>query len=545
MSREIRADELAALKEIAEMLNSMNDMNVMLNAVLVKLLEVTSFTTGWIFLLDEHSDSICAAAQNLPSALAENDNAAMCGEGCWCTESYRQNKLNRAVNIIECSRIVYAAEYNAGDKGGLTHHATVPLKAGAESFGLLNAAQAGKEFFSKEELALLQAVAYQIGTAIKRIRLYQVQERNALLYAKLGEVITRIHAVQDISQLPLKAVEHISAAFDWPQIALFVYEQDRLSLRAYYDGQQTREGWQQLDCGNGGVVADAFHQNRLVVVADSKEEAVVPLTAKGLRAFTSAAAIPLRRGSCPYGVLFISSRDNGQFDHYPEEFMYALGEHLTLSIDNLRVIEQRRELARMEERIRMARDLHDSVMQKIFSMSFIAKGAEKILGGKDPIVERSLQEMASLSQETLGEMRTLIWQLHPAGLENGLLPALKQYGERMNLIVHAEAEGLKELPRALEEGLWRIGQEGLNNIRKHADANAAYIRLVKSEREVTLEIEDHGRGFSPKQLLGQTMGMLSMRERAEALGGEFIIHSEMGQRTVIRASIPLAAEEGG
>lgn len=351
--------------------------------------------------------------------------------------------------------------------------------------------------------------------------------------------------MQDISELPLKAVEHIAEAFDWPQIALFVYEQDKLSLRANYDGRQTREGWQQLDCENGGLVAEAFHHNRLVVVVDSKEEAVVPLTATGLKAFSSAVAIPLRRGSCPYGVLFISSMDNGHFDHYHEEFMYALGEHLTLSIDNLRVIEQRRELARMEERIRMARDLHDSVMQKIFSMSFIAKGAEKILGGKEPIVERSLQEIASLSQETLGEMRTLIWQLHPAGLENGLLPALKQYGERMELTVHTKAEGLKELPRTLEEGLWRIGQEGLNNIRKHAGVNEAYIRLVKSERAVSLEIEDHGRGFSPKQLHEQTMGMLSMRERAEALGGEFIIHSELGQRTIIRASIPLALEEGG
>jgi signal transduction histidine kinase len=543
MSQEIRAYELVALKEIAEMLNSTNDMDQMLNDVLVKLLQVTGFTTGWIFVIDNRSDSLCVAAHNLPQGLNANNQAVMCGSECWCVESYKQHKLHQAVNIIECSRITYAKTHGFGDTEGVSHHATVPLKAGLDQFGLLNVAHAGKVRLTEEELALLQAVAYQIGTAIKRIRLYQVQEQHALHYAKLGDVIQKINAIQDINQLPLQAVRHIGDTFHWQHVSLFMYEQQQLSLRAHYSDNQVKKEWLSLAIDQGGPVSTAFSENRLVKLSDCHEVPRSSLSTIGIPPFSSAVAIPLRIRSRPIGVLFISSQLGKQFDDYLEDFMYSLGDHFTLSVENLRVYEQRRELARMEERNRMARDLHDSVIQKVFSLSFLAKGAETVLAGKEPIVERSLQEIRQLSQEALKEMRTLIWQLRPAGLEHGLITALKQYGKNMDLTVYEQVEGVRELPRAIEEAFWRIGQEALNNVKKHADTNAVYVRLVKSEHVASMEIMDKGRGFSPEKRRGRlTMGMLSMRERAETLGGELSIKSGKGQPTVIHATIPVAKE---
>ncbi|MCA0754772.1 GAF domain-containing sensor histidine kinase [Paenibacillus sp. N4] len=540
MYRDKRGNELAALKEIAEMLNSTNDMEQMLHDVLVKLLEVTGFSTGWIFMMDDSGENLCRAAYRLPAALNARNREVMCGTECWCMESFKQNKLRGAVNIIECSRISYAASRKLGDTEGISHHATVPLSAGKDRFGLLNVAEAGRERFSDEELALLQAVAYQIGTAIKRIRLYQAQELNANLYAKLGDVIQHIHAIQEVHELPLLAVKCIGDTFEWQHVSLFFYEQEQLSLRAQYtDGNVTAE-WRMLAVDQAGPVSTAFRENRVVLIDDNSKLPCSSLSSIGIPSFFSAAAIPLRIRNCTAGVLLISSRSCRQFADYQQDFLYSLGDHITLCIENLRLYEQQRELARMEERNRLARDLHDSVIQKVFSLSFLAKGAETVIAGKDAVVERSLQEMRQMAQEALKEMRTLIWQLHPAGLEHGLLTALKQYGQSMGLIVHEQAEGVRELPRQVEEALWRIGQEALNNVKKHAESNRVSIHLVKSKRQVSLEIADNGKGFSPETLKGRlTMGLLSMRERAEMLGGELSIRSGAEMQTSVKAVIPI------
>jgi signal transduction histidine kinase len=544
MSREIRPYELVALKEIAEMLNRTNEMDQMLNDVLKKLLDVTGFTTGWIFMLEEPGDQHCKAACRLPEALAAQDQAVMRGSECWCMESFRQDKLSKAVNIIECSRISYAVTHQLGDTESISHHATVPLKAGGDRFGLLNVAEAGRDRFTEEELELLQAVAYQIGTAIKRIKLYQAQERNATLYAKLNDVIQQMNTIQDIRKLPQLAVQCIGDAFGWQHVSLFIHEQRHLSLRASYSDQEARAEWRLLSMDEAGPVSTAFREKRLVLISDSGSAhgpAECPsLAGIGIPTFAAAAAIPLRNRSCPIGVLLVSSNTSREFDEYHEDFMYALGNHFTLCVENLRVYEQQREIARMEERNRMALDLHDSVIQKMFSLSFMARGAETALAGKEPLIERSLREMSQLSRETLKEMRELIWQLRPAGLEHGLLPALKQYGHSMGLQVLEQAEGVRELPRQTEEALWRIGQEAINNVSKHAGVDTVYIRLVKSGHSVCLEVLDRGKGFQEAALKGRmTMGMLSMRERAHTLGGELTIESGGSKPTVITATLPL------
>ncbi len=544
MSREIRPYELAALKEIAEMLNSTNDMNQMLNDVLQKLLDVTGFTTGWIFMLDGTDGEPCKAACSLPAALEAHDRAVMRGSECWCMESFRQDKLNRAVNIIECSRISYAISHQLGDTEGISHHATVPLQAGDDRFGLLNVAEAGRERFTDEELELLQAVAYQIGTAIKRIKLYQAQERHAALYAKLNDVIQQMNTIQDVRKLPQSAVQYIGDAFGWPHVSLFIQEQRDLSLRALYTNGESHAEWRPLSLEHAGPVGSAFREGKLALISEytaghgaSQYPSLAPI---GIPPFAAAAAIPLRNRGCPIGVLLVSSQTSGEFDTYHEDFLYALGNHFTLCVENLRVYEQQRELARLEERNRMALDLHDSVVQKMFSLSFMARGAETALAGKEPLIERSLQEISQLARETLKEMRELIWQLRPAGLERGLLAALKQHGESLGLQVHEQAEGVRELPRQTEEALWRIGQEAINNVSKHAGTDSVYIRLVKSGLSVSLEVMDKGRGFQEASLKGRmTMGMLSMRDRAHALGGEVAIESGGGKPTVVTATLPL------
>ncbi len=545
MSREIRPYELVALKEIAETLNGTNDMDRMLNDVLRKLLDVTGFTAGWIFILDEPGDDRpCKAACQLPEALDADERQVMRGADCGCVESFYKGKLNRAVNIIECTRLACAIEQRLGDTEGISHHATVPLAAGGDRFGLLNVAEAGRERFTAEELELLQAVAYQIGTAIKRVKLYQVQERNAALFAKLNDVIQRMNAIRDVRELPQLAVQTIGDTFGWKHVSLFIHEQQQLSLRASYTESRTTAVWKSLDPDHGGPVGAAFRGRKLVLISEEHEASIcTALPELGIPPYAAAAAIPLGNRDDPLGVLFASSDTGREFDGYHEDFLYALGNHFAVCVENLRIDEQQRELARMEERNRVALDLHDSVVQKLFSLSFIARGAEKAIGSHAPLLERPLQEISRLTRETLGEMRELIWQLRPAGLEKGLLPALKQYGQSLGLRVYERAEGVRELPRQTEEALWRIGQEALNNVSKHAGTDTVSIRLHKSEHEVTLEIADQGKGFQEDALKGRmTLGLLSMRERASTLGGRLTVDSGLGKPTTVTATLPLDAQ---
>ncbi|MET3293014.1 UNVERIFIED_CONTAM: signal transduction histidine kinase [Brevibacillus sp. OAP136] len=137
------------------------------------------------------------------------------------------------------------------------------------------------------------------------------------------------------------------------------------------------------------------------------------------------------------------------------------------------------------------------------------------------------------------EMRALIWQLRPAGLEEGLLTALKLYGQKLGIVVRDQLDGFNELPRAIEETLLRIGQESLNNVAKHAKVTEVQVYLKVTKREVLLRVTDGGAGFS--QQAGQklnSLGLISMRERAEMLGGLFSIESKPGKGTVVQVLIP-------
>ncbi|QIW21287.1 GAF domain-containing sensor histidine kinase [Bacillus thuringiensis] len=516
MFQENRTNELVILKEIAETLNTSNDTYHVLQAVLEKLLNVTGLTTGWIFLADENGRYTKLIDYQLPEGLRFENKRPMCEGNCWCLHRFVEGKLEKAVNIIECKRINNAIEYNWGDTEGILHHATVPLKAGGEKFGVLNVASPGKTHFSEEELVLLQSVAFQIGTALKRTKLYENEKRRAHYYVKLERFIQALKTIHKFNVLPEKVVNHVGEVFQWNQVAFFIREEIELSLRASYGQGELQEGVKE-------AAKKALEQDEPVLVKHLNGAVI---------------ATPIHIQNYMFGVLCVSL-NNGEFDVNTIDVIQALSNHVSLIIENLRLNEQRRELVRMEERNRLARDLHDSVSQKLFSLTFMTKGAEAVLKGQNEKVDQSLHEMRELAQGALKEMRTLIWQLRPAGLEKGLLPALKQYGESLGLNIREQVTGVRDLPRVVEEALWRIGQEALNNVSKHANVREATIYFKVTEKNVSLEIVDQGNGFVEKDIKEKkSLGMTTMRERVELVGGTIKIVSDK-KRTSVKVNVPL------
>ncbi|WP_181969209.1 GAF domain-containing sensor histidine kinase [Bacillus clarus] len=183
---------LEALKEIAELLNEATDLQEMLEKVLHTLLQVMNLQTGWIFFIDEKGTHRMLVDTNLPPALTWKEKKPMCEGNCWCVERFVNGRLEKATNIIECKRIEDAIEYNWGETEDVTHHATIPLRAGSEKFGLLNVASPHKTHFSEEELALLEAIAFQIGTTIQRIRLVE-KERKYVVVAERNRLARDLH----------------------------------------------------------------------------------------------------------------------------------------------------------------------------------------------------------------------------------------------------------------------------------------------------------------------------------------------------------------
>ncbi|WP_353882109.1 GAF domain-containing sensor histidine kinase [Paenibacillus amylolyticus] len=553
MSEEVGMQEMVTLKIIAETLNTSNDLNLMLDTVVGKLLELTGLTAGWMFLINERGDYTCVSDYNLPPALLREDKEPMRTGTCWCVNRFKDGQLNHAVNIINCKRLEDAVEFQWGDTHDITHHATVPLRSGEKMLGLLNVAAPAKEHFSDSELALLQGVAYQIGSAVERMRLYRAEQRRADLYAKLGEFSTALGlAVNECSNSDafcLKVVQLLGQHYDWPFATIIQQKNGLFVVQAAHADDKVRAlSSTPLSSEVTSHINHIINSHRVTSLSGTEIAEIFTLCKPDQTAnsIASGIAAPL-----PYhtpgetGILVIGIGTSGpaQADR---EVLEALAEHIAASWESLKLAENRRELARMEERNRLARDLHDSVNQILFSLSLTAKGAESMLSDSEQLhpAAEAMKDIRALSQEALKEMRALIMQLRPAGLEAGLLHALQEYGTSQGLQVVMNRTGMRSLPRNIEEALWRIGQEALNNVRKHADVPSAEVTLKLSDHEVVFTITDQGKGGAnrPKASSGSSLGLSIMKERAQSLGGSLEIVSYSRKGTTITAVIPLPFE---
>jgi signal transduction histidine kinase len=204
----------------------------------------------------------------------------------------------------------------------------------------------------------------------------------------------------------------------------------------------------------------------------------------------------------------------------------------------------------VEERNRLARELHDSVTQSLYSVTLLNQ-ASLTLWERDPGKSRErLERAVELAQGALAEMRALIFELRPMALqEEGLISALRKHltalktREQLNteLVVQGEE---RRLPNPVEEAAFRITQESLNNVSKHAQATHVTVTLTFKPKALQIVTEDDGVGFTP-QAKGKTrtLGMSSMRERAEAIRGTIKVDSAPGRGTRVITTLPVPSAD--
>lgn len=363
--------KLQLLKDIAEFLNEETDRNTMIDGALRELIDHTDFETGWVFFINQQGTHELISHYRLPPSLEKENNKHLCDGNCWCVTKYNNNELEQATNIFVCSRLEKAKRAFPGENNGITHHATVPLISGEESFGLLNIASPGREEYDKDELDLLESVAFQIGSTLKRLELTAREQENMII----------------------------------------------------------------------------------------------------------------------------------------------------------------------RERQRLARDLHDSVNQMLFSIG-ITSHAAKGLNDEEKVSD-AFNSIENTSKHAMNEMKALIWQLKPIGLENGIINAIQNYAELLGIELDIDIAGFYNVEDEVEISLYRVLQEGLNNIRKHADSSRADISIISESDHLKVRISDKGAGFEDDNGSQNSYGLENMRERVRKFGGVLDIESRKGFGTTITVTIPI------
>ncbi|HET7702357.1 MAG TPA: GAF domain-containing protein [Candidatus Limnocylindrales bacterium] len=204
------------------------------------------------------------------------------------------------------------------------------------------------------------------------------------------------------------------------------------------------------------------------------------------------------------------------------------------------------ELASSQERAHLARELHDSVTQALFSMTLVTRSVELLIDRDPDVAKEKLRSLRDLQREALAEMRALIFELRPGNLEtDGLLAALRTHAAalqgRIGLPIVVTSELAERLPLAIEEVLYRIAQEALHNVVKHAAARQVELALDRRGRDVILRIRDDGKGFEAAAVPDGHLGITGMRARADKIRATYEVRSRPGEGTTIEVIVPEAA----
>jgi nitrate/nitrite-specific signal transduction histidine kinase len=566
---------VAALNAVAVVVSQSLDLDEMLNDALEKTLQVVESEAGGIYLLDERAQVLTVAAQRgLDSRFIAEIDRLKVGEGF-------------SGRVAQCGRPLVVRNVSADPRltrmavreEGLRSLAVVPLNAKGKVLGTLFAATHGYREFTDREVQLLTSIGHQIGIAVENARLFgqvgqRMQELEALYHAD-EKMHRHLHLDQVLQALVDVAVDILqadkSAVLVWSDKAC-TEGRDRLRVRVARGFSP--EAMAQLSFTHGdGITGQVATHGDLVVVEDvltdprREDERPEVLRAVDTEGVRSLMHLPIRIDSGVFGVFNVSFTEPHAFGEHERRLFQALTQRAALAIENAQLYEQTQELAVVEERSRLARELHDAVTQTLFSASLIAEILPALWEGNPQEGRQLLQELRQLSRGALAEMRTLLLELRPAALvEADLDGLLRQLAEaltgREGIPVAVTMEGQVDLPAEVHVALYRIAQEALNNVVKHAQASQVEVSLrcapffpsdrVRSDfslsrgeegepapstvegARVELCIRDNGRGFDPGNVPPDRLGLGIIRERAQAIGAVLEIDSQLGRGTQVK-----------
>jgi signal transduction histidine kinase len=255
--------------------------------------------------------------------------------------------------------------------------------------------------------------------------------------------------------------------------------------------------------------------------------------------------VPVMHGDEVLGIILAANKTTGgEFTSHDEELLTLFAAHAAIALTNARLHEDSRELSAVEERARLARELHDAVSQKLFSIRAHARAAS-VLAERDPTrAAVAMSAVSELAAEAQAELRAVIEGLAPPALD-GLVASLRRYadlaGRAHGVRVSVTERSVPPLDPATEVALYRVAQEALHNALRHSGGRCVTISVSGASRRIVLEVTDDGSGFDPLSAQGSGLGLTSMRQRAATAGGTVQVVSAPGQGTTVRLEAPVRA----
>lgn len=429
-----------------------------------------------------------------------------------------------------------------------------PIRFNEQVLGFVNVASSQVSFYNNDHARRLQGFADQAAIALRNARLYEFIHRRQRYLETLHRVSRRAVPEHDRQALMQAIVEGLAAGFDYDIVGILLTDEaDGVLRQAAAAGSHplVREiGLTYTQPLDSGVMGWVVRNNQPRMVNDTSTDPDYRRPSRGLDSGSMLAA-PIRHRGRVIGVLNVLSTHKNAFDELDQETLLELAEDLGLYLENLTLNEQAQMAATLAERNRLARDLHDSVTQSLYSLTLFAEAARQhALTGDSKLVASHLNRIGRIGQQALKEMRLLVYELRPEALEReGLIGALRRRLEaverRSGIDARLVADQLIDLPARIEQELYRIAQEALNNALKHAEATEIKVHLQMQTRRLRLEIADNGCGFDVSAVRDSGgMGLTSMRERTHNIGGQIMIASQTDEGTSVAVEVDIAEESG-
>ena len=500
--------------------------------------------------LDEFSSAAVDTKSNIASAVEDM--------------SKQIDKQAREAELIFIAVIVAMVVVVSGVSFLLSETITRPVMALAKGSEQIAMGELSYRFDVKtgDEMQVLAEQFNVMGTALKEsysnleqkvIERTEKERQRAEQLRTINEVSRKISSIVNLDELLAYVGNLLRQTFHFYNVNIFLFEPSsgKLMLKTlHFSGQKNViPVGVPLEMDEEGVIGKAARSGEYVLVNDLAAEPGYKKS-ENLGETKSELAVPVRMGGRVLGVLDIESIEVEGFDEADVFTAQTLADQLAVAIENARLYQETRSLAVTEERNRMAREIHDTLAQGFTGIILQLEATEQALGETSEDVQKHLNQARSLARKSLAEARRSVWNLSPQALEqlrldeaikheverfkqdNGIQATYTQYGER------------RDIPPEMGTALFRICQESLANIAKHAQATQAEVTLNFEGSEVDLTVKDNGIGFAPepngKISKSGGFGLISMRERAVGQNGKFEIQSEKGEGTMIKVSIPLA-----
>ena len=426
----------------------------------------------------------------------------------------------------------------------------VPIEVGGRRLGAMQLATRPprRRRFTDHEGELALAMANQAAVVIENARLFDAEQRRAEQFRVISEVGRQVTSILAVDVLMAQMTRLIQEAFGYYHVGIGLIEGDEVVYKVgagiVWDDSRFQFEPSRLKVGREGITGWVAATGEPLLVQDvSQDPRYVWMRGSKSR---SELAVPIKAKGQIIGVLDVQSDRPDAFDESDLVVLQSLAHQAAIAIENARLYEQAQQLAVMEERSRLARELHDAVTQTLFSASLIAETLPALWESDQDEGRQLLQELRKLSRGAMAEMRTLLLELRPMALaEASLDDLLRQLGEavtgRTGVPVTMTVEGRCALPEDVHVALYRIAQEALNNVAKHARASHVAMSLRcfppgdgEGEGEsVELRVTDDGHGFELSDVEPGEMGLSIMQERVLSIGAKLEIQSQPGCGTQV------------